>query len=150
MLVRPVLLLTAIILPFQFNSKESASAKKLPPIQSERLARDIHDKNVGDILSVLTPKAELVTPEGKTVRGEQDMRKTYEDMSSRYDTELHLQMTTFGQTGTFGIEHGTYSEMQRDRATGQTREVRGTYVFVHERQPNGEWHIARQKWDAAR
>lgn len=150
MFFRSALLVTAFALPFQFNTQAPAKQKKLPPLQSERFARDIHDKNIGDILSVFATRAEVVTPSGKTVRGEEEIRKNYETMSSRFDTDLHLQRTNFEQTGTFGIEHGSYTEIQRDRTTGQTQESRGTYVFLHERQPNGEWHIARQKWNAGK
>jgi ketosteroid isomerase-like protein len=117
-----------------------------PPIQSERFARDLHDKNIGDILSISTPKSVFVEPSGKTYTGEQELRDLYEQVTGAYDSDLHLTMTRLEHAKTFAIEHGTYTETLRNRAKGTVQEVRGTYVFVHERQPNGEWLIARQTW----
>jgi ketosteroid isomerase-like protein len=117
-----------------------------PPIQSDRFARDLRDKNIGDILSISTPTSVFVEPSGKTYTGEQELRELYEQVTTTYDSDLHLTTTRTEHSKTFAIEHGTYTETLRTRATGATQEVHGTYVFVHERQPNGEWLIARQTW----
>lgn len=146
MFVRSTLVIAAFLLPFQFTNQPSGTPGKTPPLQTERFARDVRDKNVGDILSVFTMRAEVLSPDGKALRGEEQIRKNFEDQASQFDTDLRLQRTGFERTGTFGIEHGTYTQVLRQRSTGQMQESRGTYTFVHERQPNGEWHIARQKW----
>jgi ketosteroid isomerase-like protein len=118
----------------------------MPPIQSERFALDLHDKKISDVMSLYTADAEFIDPDGKTYKGVDEIRKMYEQITSTYDSDLHLKMVSFQQTHAFGIEHGTYTETMRTRATGATQQISGTYVFLHERQPNGDWLIARQTW----
>lgn len=121
-----------------------------PQLQTERFTRDLREKNIGDILSLYTPGAVLLDPNGKSYKGEEELRKAYDESIAKYDTDLHLDRKSFDQTGTFGIEHGDYSGTQRDRATGEVHPLLGSYVFLYERQPNGEWHIAHQKWVPAK
>jgi uncharacterized protein (TIGR02246 family) len=132
------------LVPFATSQK-----RPLPPIQSERFARDLHDKNIDDVLLIYTPDAVFTDPDGKTFKGTDEIRKLYEQVTSAYDSDLHLHRTSFEQTHAFGIEHGTYTETMHNRSTGATQEVHGTYVFLHERQSDGTWLIAHQKWKIA-
>ncbi len=137
-----------VLLAFALFLVPSATSqtRALPPLQSERFARDLRDKNIEDVLSLYTPDAVFTDPDGKTFKGIDEIRKLYEQVTSTYDSDLHLMLTSFEQTHTFGIEHGVYRETLRNRSTGATRQVRGTYVFLHERQMDGTWLIAHQKW----
>ena len=137
-----------VLLAFALFLVPSATSQKrpLPPIQSERFARDLHDKNIDDVLLIYTPDAVFTDPDGKTFKGLEEIRKLYEQVTSTYDSDLHLHRTSFEQTHSFGIEHGTYTETMHNRSTGATQEIRGTYVFLHERQMDGTWLIAHQNW----
>lgn len=137
-----------VLLAFALFLVPAATSQKrpLPPIQSERFARYLHDKNIEDVLSLYTPDAVFTDPDGKTFKGIDEIRKLYEQVTSTYDSDLHLHLTSFEQTHSFGIEHGTYTETLRNRVTGETREVSGTHVFLHERQMDKTWLIAHQKW----
>jgi len=136
------------LLAFAMLLLPAATAQKrpLPPIQSERFARDLHDKNIDDVLLIYTPDATFTDPDGKSFKGIDEIRKLYEQVTSTYDSDLHLHMTSFEQTHSFGIEHGTYTETLHNRTTGVTQEIHGTYVFLHERQMDRTWLIAHQKW----
>ncbi|MEO7027859.1 MAG: nuclear transport factor 2 family protein [Acidobacteriaceae bacterium] len=137
-------LLVALAL-VQVNTAVAQSHPKTPSLQSERFARDLHDKKIEDLLSVYTPTAIFTDPSGKTFKGIDQIRNFFERVNSIFDSEMHLTRTSFERTQTFGIEHGTYVENVRNRITGAVHQVRGTYVFLHERQLNGDWLIAHQK-----
>ncbi len=142
-------LVVAVLVLCQAAAPLSAVPRKLPPIQSERFARDLHDKNVDHVLTLYTDRAVFIEPGGKTHKGLDEIRKLYDRMTTAFDSDLHLTMTSFEQTRTFGIEHGTFTETLRAKATGATRNIIGTYVFLHEKQTDGSWLIARQKWTEA-
>lgn len=138
------LLLAAFVLA-QANTAVAQSQPKTPLVQSERFARDLHEKKLEDLLSLYTPTAIFTDPAGRTFKGIDEIRSLFERATSAFDTEMHLTRTSFERTQTFGIEHGTYTERVRNRITGAMHEVHGTYVFLHERQLNGDWLIAHQK-----
>jgi ketosteroid isomerase-like protein len=142
------LVLTALAF-LQPSAPATTKRPAYPPIQTDRFARDLHEKNIGDILSISTLNSVFVEPSGKTYTGDEELRELYEQVTGTYDSDLHLTSTRVDHSRTFAIEHGTYTETLRNRATGAVQEVHGTYVFVHERQPNGEWLIARQTWTGA-
>jgi ketosteroid isomerase-like protein len=139
-------LLIALLALIPATAPAQTGPEKMPPIQSERFARDLHDKKIEDIISLYTPDAEFIDPDGKTYKGLEQIRLMYEHITLTYDSDLHLKAVSFQQTHAFGIEHGTYTETLHNRRTGVTQHIAGTYVFLHERQLNGDWLIARQKW----
>jgi uncharacterized protein (TIGR02246 family) len=139
------LVLAAIALtPAVVHSQQKQ--QKPPAIQDDRFVRDLHDKNIDDVLELYTPKAVFITPEGKTFKGTEELRKLYEQVTGNYDSDIHLKTTRLLQSTSVVIEHGTYTETLRNRATGISQEIHGTYVFLHERQSDGTWLIAHQKW----
>jgi len=139
----------AIALLAQSVAAPLAKLQPLPPIQDDRFVRDLHNKDVEDVLMLYTPKAVFIDPDGHSYKGGEELRKLYEQVTSTYDSDIHLERTSLKSTYDAAIEHGNYSETLHNRNTGVTQEARGTYVFLHERQPDGEWLIAHQKWTQA-
>jgi ketosteroid isomerase-like protein len=140
------LFLVALALLAQTVTVPPAKQQSLPPIQNDRFVRDVHDKNVADVLALYTPRAVFIDREGHSYKGADELRKLYEQVASTYDSDLHLEMTSLKRTYDVVIEHGKYIETRRNLATGAMQDIRGTYVFLHERQADGEWLIAHQRW----
>jgi uncharacterized protein (TIGR02246 family) len=143
------LLLIATLAFAQAAAPSQAPHQPAPVLQDDRFVRDLHDKDVEDVLTLYTPNAVFVNPDGKTSKGLLEIRKLYEQVTTTYDSDLHLTTTKLRHTNNAIIEHGRFTETLRIRATGATQQSSGTYVFLHERQPDGTWLIAMQKWNTS-
>jgi uncharacterized protein (TIGR02246 family) len=143
-----LLLIFALALA-QTAAPPPAKQQAKPPIQDDRFVRDLHDKNVDDAMTLYTPKAVFVGPDGKTSKGIAEIRKLYEQVTTTYDSDLHLTTTNLRRNNNVVIEHGKFTETLRTRETGATQQVSGTYIFLHNRQPDGTWLIAMQKWNTS-
>ena len=117
-----------------------------PGVQTERFARDLHDKNIDDMMTLFTPKAVFEDPEHHRFIGLDAIRKLNEQVTATYDSDLRLNVTTLEKIDKLAIEHGTWTETLRTRATGATQNASGTYVFLHKRRPDGRWLISQMKW----
>ena len=143
------LLLVALLAVAPASTPAQTKHPSRPPIQDDRFVRDLHDKNIDDVMTLYTSKAVFVNPDGKTFKGEDQIRKLYEQVTATYDSDLHLTTTNLRYTKNTAIEHGTFTETLRTRETGATQQLSGSYVFVHERQSDGTWLISVQKWNTS-
>jgi len=146
--VSRLLLFIAAITFFPIVTPAQTAAEKAAAVQSERYALALHNKKIIDLMSVYTPDAEFIDANGARYKGVDEIRKHFEEQFEVFDIDIHLKRNDFQQTHAFGIEHGTYTETLRRHTSGATRQVTGKFVFLHERQPNGDWLIARQEWTA--
>jgi uncharacterized protein (TIGR02246 family) len=143
------LLLVATLVLAQAAAPPQASHQPAPALQDDRFVRDLHDKDIDDVLTLYTPKAVFVNPDGTSSKGLEEIRKLYEQVTATYDSDLHLTTTNLRRTNNTIIEHGRFTETLRIRATGATQQSSGTYIFLHERQSDGTWLIAMQKWNTS-
>lgn len=116
-----------------------------PAIPDERFVRDLHDKNVADVLTLYTPDAIFVGPEHHRYTGPA-LRKLYEQVTATFDSDLHLKRLGLTRDNDTATEHGTYTETLRDRATGAVQHIHGTYHFRAQAQPDGRWLFTRMAW----
>ncbi len=123
--------------------------RPLPAIPDERFVGDLHDKNVNDVLTLYTPDAIFIDPDGHRYSGTA-LRKLYEQVTAAYDSDLHLKMLRLTRSNDIAIEHGTYTETLRDRATGKVEHIHGTYRFTAQVQSDGRWLFTRMVWTQAR
>ncbi len=130
----------------QTLAAQPARQVPIPPIQNDRFVRDLREKNIDDLLHLYTPRATFVDPDGHEFLGYDQLRRRFQQMSPASDRALHLETTSIKRTYTAVIEHGRFTETVRNPTTGATKEFRGSYVFLHEKQPNGDWLIAHQRW----
>ena len=161
------LLVLAAILLLNPSSHDLTDGPKTNVIPVARFIDDMRDKNIDDVLSLYTPDAVFVDPEGHQFVGAQALRKLYEQVFATYDSDL----TFFGFrtliTGSYGSETvqqaGFYSENLRTRSTGIAQHVCGGYrvtyrpYWGHSYEQMGPmthkagsyWLISRQEWTSA-
>jgi ketosteroid isomerase-like protein len=120
-----------------------------PEIVADRLdarfVQDLHEKKVDDVLTLYTPDAVFVQPDGTEVSGP-GLRKLYEQVTAALDSDLHLHRTILKRNVNTVIEDGTYTETLGHRDTGKVDEVKGTYRFTMHRDGDGPWRFLRMEW----
>lgn len=110
-----------------------------------RFVVDLHDKKVDDVLTLYTPDAVFVQPDGHEVSGA-ELRTLYVQVTSTLDSDLHLKRTSLKRNVNTVIEDGTYTETLGHRDTGKVDEVKGAYRFTMHRDEDGQWRYSRMEW----
>ena len=110
-----------------------------------RFVRDLHDKKIDDVLTLYTPDAVFVNPDGSEAKGP-GLRALYEQVTKAFDSDLHLRRMHMEQKGETAVEAGTYTETLRYRDTGKVDQVHGSYRFAMRREPDGTWRYMRMEW----
>jgi ketosteroid isomerase-like protein len=157
------LYLTVILLQITPQPPAPAIHSAIPPvIPDDRFVRDLHDKNLADVLTLYTPDAVFVDPDGHRYSGP-TLRKLYEQVTASFDSDLHLKRLGLTRTGNLAIEHGAYTETLRARGTSQPvaqasaveqgpaqeQHIHGTYRFTAQLQPDGRWLFTKMEWTLA-
>jgi ketosteroid isomerase-like protein len=51
-------------------------------------------------------------------------------------------------SGDLAFQQGTYASTAKPRAGGESRTIRGTFLRIYQRQPNGEWRMTRDTFNS--
>jgi len=51
-------------------------------------------------------------------------------------------------SGDLAFQQGTYVSTAKPRAGGEARSIRGTFLRIYQRQPNGEWRMTRDTFNS--
>jgi ketosteroid isomerase-like protein len=142
LLVATVLLQPAVFLPH----------RHVPPsLPTRQYADDMRAKNIEDILSLYTPDATFTDPDGKTFSTPDGLRQLYEQAFATYDSDVtftvkDLNVKYADSLASSAVEADSYEEVLRTRATKTIQQVCGDCIFTWERQSDGQWLIASQRW----
>jgi ketosteroid isomerase-like protein len=110
-----------------------------------RFVRDLHDKKIDDVLTLYTPNAVFVNPDGSEATGP-GLRKLYEQVTAAFNSDLHLKCVSLKRDLNTVLEDGTYTEELGHRDTGKIDRVRGTYRFTMHLDTDGKWRYSRMEW----
>jgi ketosteroid isomerase-like protein len=150
-----LLLFGLLAAPPQTNSppQRLPQGKGLPhkpasSLPDDRFVRDLHDKDINDVLSLYSADAVFVQPDGTEVHGAAELRKLYEQVTASLDSDLSLQVNgVIILSPKLGIrEIGNYRETLRHRDTGKVEEVHGTFKFAGHKEADGQWRFTRMEW----
>ena len=111
----------------------------------ERFVRDLHDKNIDDVLTLYTADAVFVNPDGHEIPAS-GLRKLYEQVTAALDSDLHLSTVRIKRHGRTAVETGTYTETLGHRDTGKIDNIQGTFRFTFRREQDGRWRYTRMEW----
>ena len=140
--------LICLALPFAEAANICPTASTAFP--TKRLARDMRDKNISDVLLLYTPDALFVDPDGSRYKGLAELRGLYVRIFATFDSDITFHAGSVSAVTDDGacLESGKYSENLSVRSTGKTNHYTGGYRFEYKLQPNGRWLLFRQEWTA--
>jgi ketosteroid isomerase-like protein len=137
-------LLVSLLLLFQARAGDSPAVDPTGNLDA-RFVLDLHDKKIDDVLTLYAPGAVFVNPDRTQATGP-GLRKLYEQVTSSFNSDLHLKQTSLKRSISTLIEDGTYTEDLGHRDTGKVTHLSGTYRFIFHRDPDGQWRYSRMEW----
>jgi uncharacterized protein (TIGR02246 family) len=101
-------------------------------------------RNIDAIIELYAPEPVFLANSGERWSGIDEIRTNFATGLSEFTPKLTLQSKRSAASGTLAYDSGTYDEIITPVRGGGVSAVRGNYLFVFQRQKNGEWKILEQ------
>jgi ketosteroid isomerase-like protein len=135
----------ALLLAFALQS----SAGNDFTTQREQWAHNLHDKRVEASIAQYAPDADFHDPSGVVTHGTAALRRLFQTVTNTFDSDLTFLDSRSDISGNLAYDAGIYREIMVTRATGQKRDIHGTYLTVYRKNHDGRWLIIEQMWTVA-
>ena len=115
---------------------------------NERYLGSINDENIATLSSLTTEHHMMIAPGRPPIVG----KAANDAMNGRA-----FEQFTFDETwnptetvvsGDLAFQSGSYTTIATPRAAGEARSVKGTFLRIYQRQPNGEWRMTRDTFNS--
>jgi len=103
-------------------------------------------KNLGAVMALYAPNAEFMSGSSESWVGVAAIRKNFAGVLAQYSAALYLHSARSGASGDLAYDSGVYDETITAVKGGTVIHPRGNYLFVFQRQKNGDWKILEQTW----
>jgi uncharacterized protein (TIGR02246 family) len=101
-------------------------------------------KDIDAIVQLYAPEPVFLANSGERLSGIDEIRTNFAMGLSEFTPKLTLHSKTSAASGALAYDSGTYDEIITPVRGGGVSAVRGNYLFVFQRQKNGEWKILEQ------
>ena len=115
---------------------------KLPT--TRRYQELLDNKDIDAIVQLYAPEPVFLANSGERWSGIDEIRTNFAMGLSEFTPKLTLQSKRSADSGTLAYDSGTYDEIITPAKGKAAAYVRGNYLFVFQRQKNGEWKILEQ------
>jgi len=107
-------------------------------------ADDWNAKRVDDIMKLYAPDAVFLRPNSERTTGVDAIRSLFARVLATNTPHIVFHGITIEGSDNLAYDSGTYEETIT--TAGTTREIRGDYLLILKRQPDGHWLIVQQAW----
>jgi len=107
--------------------------------------------NAGDIktLSALTTDGHvMIMPNRPPIVGRAANDAANGRAFEQYEFDESWSPTQTVVSGDLAFQQGTYVSTAKPRAGGESRTIRGNFLRIYQRQPNGEWRMTRDTFNS--
>lgn len=111
-------------------------------------AADWSNKKLDAVLSLYAPNAVFLPTSRKRWSGTTEIRRNFAALLTQVSADLHLHSLKTGMSGDLAYDSGSYEETITPVKTGKIMHLNGDYLFLFQRQKNGEWKILEQTFTA--
>jgi uncharacterized protein (TIGR02246 family) len=141
-----------------FRSADSAAAKAKPggPSVTEELAklreqwvRELHDKQLDQVIAFYAPDAAFLSPSGGRFTGQAAIRGLFKNVMDTVTSDVTLHSIATENSGDLAYDSGDYSETLVPVKGGPNQHFQGDYLIVFKRQQDGKWLIVQHVWTFA-
>ncbi|HEY2070838.1 MAG TPA: DUF4440 domain-containing protein [Rhizomicrobium sp.] len=124
------------------------SAATPPPYASlaTSWANDWNDGNLDAIMKLYALYPVFLPTSGERWEGPVAIRGNFAKAQAMVRPALRLHNAAMQSSGLLAYDSGTYEETVTPVKGGKPLAVKGSYLFVFERQPDGDWKILEQMW----
>lgn len=145
MIVCRLLVLALAVVAAAPNQKPSSAADAIAKVRAE-WAKDLHDKQPDQFVSLYTADAVFLTPNGQRITGRAAIRTLTKQAMDTFTSDLHFQSMVTESSGDLAYDSGVFHETLTVLSDGSKKEGEGNYLMVFKRQTNGSWLITQQVW----
>jgi ketosteroid isomerase-like protein len=114
---------------------------------NERYLEALNDEDI-DAFSELTTEGHVLTPPGgRPIVGKAPIVEATGRSFAEFDvTEMWIPEET-QLAGDWAYQRGSYDLLMTPRAGGASRAIKGWFMRIYQRQPNGEWRMTRDMFN---
>ena len=155
-LLKCIALTAALVIAASLTACETSRAKRPSTAQDEAAITEfnkhylkaINDGDSATLASLTTPEHIMIAPGRPPLVGKEanDAANARVAQTSKIE-ETWAPIETF-ISGDLAYQRGTFTVAATPRAGGTTRNIRGTFLRIYKRQPNGEWRMVRDMFNS--
>jgi ketosteroid isomerase-like protein len=111
----------------------------------EHWVKELHDKQLDEIVSHYAPDAAFLSPAGRFT-GPAAIRGLFKNVMDTVTSELTMHSLVTESSGDLAYDSGSYSETLVPVKGGPNQQFQGDYLTVFRRQKDGKWLIVQHVW----
>jgi uncharacterized protein (TIGR02246 family) len=122
--------------------------KEIDAVRAEWV-RTIEAHELEPSLALFTDDAAFLNPDGSRMAGKDAIRGLYQQIFATYSGDIVLDSKQIGVSGVLAYDSGLFHETLTTVKTGEKQQLKGSYLMVFRREPDGKWRIVQQVWTEA-
>ncbi len=107
-----------------------------------------NEENLEGMLTYYAKDAEVIKPDGETIRGTETIQAWLQDVFQQYEVNIDNTSKAVVVQGDKAYDRGVYTWDLTPTAGGEKIERKGWYLYIWERQPDQTWQLVKQSWTA--
>jgi len=124
--------------------------KEMISALSAARARAFNEGNAAGIAIHFTDSARLMPPGSPTLIGKSEVKKYYQSIFDKYDTELESGYLDLEVSGDMAYGRGLAKVTLYDKSTGDTTYAESEYINILKQQPDGTWKTTHDIWNSSK
>jgi len=153
--IRSITLVGALVIAVSLTACETPRAKRPSTAQDEaaitefnkRYLRAINDGDSATLASLTTPEHIMIAPGRPPIVG----KEANDAANARVAQTAKIEETWAPEetfiSGDLAYQRGTFTVAATPKAGGTTRNMRGTFLRIYKRQPDGAWRMVRDMFN---
>jgi len=113
---------------------------------SREWAADWSAKRLDEVMRLYAPAPVFLPTVGPRWEGATAIRKHFAGLLAKFNPRIVLHSMRSETSGNLSYDSGTYEETITPVNAGKPIAAQGSYLFIFQRQQNGEWKILEQTW----
>lgn len=153
-----LILIAAATVESNSGVKEPAASAEKPnasdvansiAIIREQWVRELHDKQLDQVVAHYAPDAAFLSPSGGRFTGPAAIRGLFKNVMDAVTSNLALHSIVTESSGDLAYDSGDYAETLVPMKGGPDQHFQGDYLMVFKRQRDGKWLIVQHVWTFA-
>jgi ketosteroid isomerase-like protein len=115
---------------------------------NERYLGSINDEDIATLSSLTTDGHMMIAPNRPPIVGKAANDAMNGKAFEQFTFDETWTPTETVVSGDLAFQSGSYSTTATPRAGGDARTIKGTFLRIYQRQPNGEWRMTRDTFNS--
>jgi ketosteroid isomerase-like protein len=130
---------------------QSTFADELAQITAfnERYLKSINEEDIAALSGLTTDGHVMLPPNSEPVVGKSANDAMNGAAFQRYDFSETWTPVETVIDGNLAFQRGTFTTIATPKGEGERLEVRGSFMRIYQRQPNGEWRMTRDMFNSS-